>query len=304
MSRRYFIFGAGYSGRAFARLVSGEAFVAGTTRSPERFARLRAAGIEPYIFDGEAISDAVRSELADTTHLIVSAAPIEAGDPVLVAGRDVLATGMPRLAWIGYLSTVGVYGDHGGGWVDESGECRPVSRRSVMRVLAERDWLSFGRETSVAVAVLRLSGIYGPGRNAFVNLAAGTARRLVKPGQVFNRIHVADIAGALEHLGGRSIAGIFNVTDDLPAPPQDVVAYAADLMAVEPPPEIPFETAQISPMARSFYGENKRVSNAAIKQAGYRFMFPDYRAALDSMWAGLNWRGEGETDAASPIKRS
>jgi nucleoside-diphosphate-sugar epimerase len=304
MSRRYFIFGAGYSGRAFARLVSREAFVAGTTRSPEKFARLRAAGIEPYIFDGDAISDAVRSELADTTHLIVSAAPNEAGDPVLGHGRDVLATGMPRLEWIGYLSTVGVYGDHCGGWVDESGECRPVSRRSVMRVLAERDWLSFGRETGVAVAVLRLSGIYGPGRNAFVNLAAGTARRLVKPGQVFNRIHVADIAGALEHLAGRSIAGIFNVTDDLPAPPQDVVAYAADLMAVEPPPEIPFETAQLSPMARSFYGENKRVSNAAIKQAGYRFKFPDYRTALDSMWAERNWRGDGETDAASPINPS
>ena len=134
-----------------------------------------------------------------------------------------------------------------------------------MRVLAEQDWLSFGREAGVAVAVLRLSGIYGPGRNAFVNLAAGTARRLVKPGQVFNRIHVADIAGALKHLAGHSTAGIFNVTDDLPAPPQDVVAYAAEVMGVEPPPEIPFETAQLSPMARSFYGENKRVSNAAIK---------------------------------------
>ena len=126
----------------------------------------------------------------------------------------------------------------------------------------------------------------------------------MKPGQVFNRIHVADIAGALKHLAGRSTAGIFNVTDDRPAPPQDVVAYAADVMGVEPPPEIPFETAQLSPMARSFYGENKRVSNAAIKQAGYRFIFPDYRAALDSMWAERNWRGDGETDAASPINPS
>ena len=195
----------------------------------------------------------------------MSAAPDEAGDPVLGAGREILATRMPRLAWIGYLSTVGVYGDHGGGWVNETSECRPVSRRSVMRVLAEQDWLAFGREAGVAVAVLRLSGIYGPGRNALVNLAGGTARRLVKPGQVFNRIHVADIAGALKHLAGHSTAGIFNVTDDLPAPPQDVVAYAAGLMGIEAPPEIPFETAQLSPMARSFYGENKRVSNAAIK---------------------------------------
>jgi nucleoside-diphosphate-sugar epimerase len=304
MSRRFFIFGGGYSGRAFAQLVAGEAFVAGTTRSPENFERLRAAGIAPHLFDGETIPDAVRSVLASTTHLIVSTAPGEAGDPVLVAGRDVLATLMPHLAWIGYLSTVGVYGDHGGEWVDESSECRPVSRRSMMRVGAEQDWLSFGREAGVAAAILRLSGIYGPGRNAFVNLAGGTARRLVKPGQVFNRIHVADIAGALRHLAGHSLGGIFNVTDDLPAPPQDVVVYAADRMGIAAPPEIPFETAQLSPMARSFYGENKRVSNAAIKRTGYRFVFPDYRAALDAMLTDGNWRGDGRTDAASPINPS
>ena len=192
---------------------------------------------------------------------------------------------MPDLRWIGYLSTVGVYGDHDGAWVDEASECRPVSRRSMLRVAAEQDWLSFGRDVGLPVAVLRLSGIYGPGRNAFVNLANGTARRLVKPGQVFNRIHVADIAGALRHLAQAETGGVFNVTDDLPAPPQDVVAYAAKLMGIAPPPEIPFETAQLSPMARSFYGENKRVSNALIKEAGYSFAFPDYRSAFDRMWA-------------------
>ncbi len=176
---------------------------------------------------------------------------------------------MPNLRWIGYLSTVGVYGDHGGAWVDETSECRPVSRRSIdARRRPNRQWLALGDETALPVAVLRLSGIYGPGRNAFVNLANGTARRLVKPGQVFNRIHVDDIAGALWHLASSDIGGVFNVTDDEPAPPQDVVAYAAELMGVAPPPEIPFETAELSPMARSFYGENKRVSNAAIKAVG------------------------------------
>jgi len=176
-----------------------------------------------------------------------------------------------------------------------------VSKRSVMRVIAERDWLKLGQEIGRPVAVLRLSGIYGPGRNALVNLADGTARRLVKPGQVFNRIHCDDIAGALWHLAGKNLGGIFNVTDDEPAPPQDVVAYAAGLMGVEPPPEIAFETAELSPMARSFYGENKRVSNAAIKAAGYGFAFPDYRSALERMWADGSWR-EGEP--RSPMKRS
>jgi nucleoside-diphosphate-sugar epimerase len=152
--------------------------------------------------------------------------------------------------------------------------------------------------------VLRLSGIYGPGRNAFVNLTNGTAKRLIKPGQVFNRIHADDIAGALWLLSANDLGGIFNVTDDLPAPPQDVVAYAAALMGVEPPPEIPFDAAQLSPMARSFYGENKRVSNAAIKAAGYRFRYPDYRSTFDAMWREGNWAGDGAKDARSPMKRS
>ncbi|TIM82068.1 MAG: NAD(P)-dependent oxidoreductase, partial [Mesorhizobium sp.] len=193
------------------------------------------------------------------------------------------------------------YGDHGGGWMDETAECRPLSKRSMLRVAAERDWLKLGQDIGRPAAILRLSGIYGPGRNALVNLENGTARRLVKPGQVFNRIHCDDIAGALWHLAEGNRGGIFNVTDDLPAPPQDVVAYAAGLMGVTPPPEIPFESAQLSPMARSFYGENKRVANTAIKAAGYRFRFPDYRTAFDHMWAEGSWR-DGE--ARSLMKRS
>jgi len=298
--KQVFIFGAGYSGKAFARANPAAATIFGTTRSPEKFESLSQAGIAPLLFDGT-LTPEISNALKTTTHLIVSVAPEEAGDPVLNAARATIAKDMPALEWIAYLSTVGVYGDHGGGWVDETAECRPVSKRSVMRVAAEQDWLQLGEEIGRPVAILRLSGIYGPGRNALINLAEGTARRLVKPGQVFNRIHCDDIAGALWHLAERNLGGIFNVTDDEPAPPQDVVAHAAGLMGIEPPPEIPFETAQLSPMARSFYGENKRVSNAAIKAAGYGFSVPNYRAALDRMWADGNWR-EGEP--RSPMKRS
>ncbi|AZO04263.1 MULTISPECIES: SDR family oxidoreductase [unclassified Mesorhizobium] len=297
--RRFFIFGAGYSGKAFARANAQHAPISGTTRAPEKFEALRSAGIEPLQFDG-ALSPELGEALARTTHLIVSVAPDEAGDPVLKAAGDALREKMPALEWIGYLSTVGVYGDHGGAWVDETSDCRPVSKRSVMRVAAEQEWLALGREIGKPAAVLRLSGIYGPGRNALANLEEVTARRLVKPGQVFNRIHCDDIAGALWHLAGGNLGGIFNVTDDEPAPPQDVVAYAAGLMGVEPPPEIPFETAQLSPMARSFYGENKRVANKAIKAAGYRFRFPNYRVALERMWAEGNWR---DGAPRSPMRR-
>ncbi|MHA6641123.1 SDR family oxidoreductase [Mesorhizobium sp. A623] len=299
MSReKIFIFGAGYSGKAFSQAMSGAPIV-GTTRSPEKFDALRQAGIAPLLFNGS-LTPKIEAALRETTHLVISTAPDEAGDPVLNAARETIAKNMPALAWIGYLSTVGVYGDHGGRWVDEAAECRPVSRRSIMRVAAEQEWLALGREIGRPVAVLRLSGIYGPGRNAFVNLQNGTAKRLVKPGQVFNRIHRDDIGGALSHLAGQNRGGVFNVTDDLPAPPQDVVAYAAKLMGVEPPPEIAFETAQLSPMARSFYGENKRVANAAIKATGYHFRFPDYRSALNRMWADGNWN---DGAARSPIRR-
>jgi nucleoside-diphosphate-sugar epimerase len=303
MTKQFFIFGAGYSGKAFAAANADGAPVFGTTRSVEKLSSLSRAGIEPCLFDGKQFSAEIRDALRETTHLIVSIGPEEDGDPVLRAAGNAVHDHMPSLEWIGYLSTVGVYGDYGGAWVDEQSACRPVSRRSVLRLAAEQEWLTTAKRTGVPVSVLRLSGIYGPGRNAFVNLANGTAKRLIKPGQVFNRVHVDDIAGALWHLAGRNENGVFNVTDDEPAPPQDVVSYAAGLMGIEPPPEIPFEIAQLSPMARSFYGENKRVSNAAIK-ADYEFALPNYRAALDRMWATQNWKGAGESDARSPMRQN
>jgi nucleoside-diphosphate-sugar epimerase len=301
--RRFLIFGAGYSARAFARLRPQDVAIRGTTRKPQNHERLRRAGIDPLSFDGEALTGEVRAALAEASHLVVSAAPTELGDPVLRAAGDALAEAAPKLRWIGYLSTVGVYGDHGGAWVDESSPTRPVSRRSVLRVAAEAAWLRVAERCGLKVAVLRLAGIYGPGRNAFVNLEKGTAKRLVKPGQVFNRIHVDDIASALWHLAEAELGGIFNVTDDEPAPPQDVVAYAAGLMGVAAPVETPFETAELSPMARSFYSENKRVLNGAIKRTGFTFTFPDYRSGLGRLWSDGTWRGE-DGDAASPINMS
>ncbi|MGN6303290.1 MAG: SDR family oxidoreductase [Mesorhizobium sp.] len=294
------IFGAGYSGQAFARALPAGTTIVGTTRSAEKFAALRDAGITPLLFEGASTPELLAA-LWQATHVVVSIAPDEGGDPALAVVAAGLTESLPALQWIGYLSTVGVYGDHGGGWVDEESACRPVSQRSRRRLEAERQWLELGQRAGLPVAVLRLSGIYGPGRNAFVNLRDGTARRLVKPDQVFNRIHREDIAGALRHLAERNLGGVFNVTDDLPAPPQDVVAYAAALMGVEPPPEIPFETAQLSPMARSFYGENKRVSNAAIRKTGYAFRFPDYHAAFDALWAAGDW---ADGAARSAMKRS
>ena len=295
-----FLFGAGYSARAFAAACP-DADITGTTRSTDRFGALRRIGIRPLLFDGATLTDEAKAALRQATHLVVSIAPGDAGDAVLLAARAAILDAMPQLEWIGYLSTVGVYGDHGGAWVDENSARRPVSRRSVARVAAEDAWLGLGRERGVPLTILRLSGIYGPGRNTFVNMERGTARRLVKPGQVFNRIHVDDIAGALSLLARTRTGGIFNVTDDEPAPPQDVVAYAAAKMGIAPPPAVDFATAELSPMARSFYGENKRVTNARIKALGYRFRFPDYRTALDHLWDSGKWRGEDETDGRRPI---
>jgi nucleoside-diphosphate-sugar epimerase len=290
---RIFIFGAGYSGRAFARRMAGRAeWIAGTTRSEGKLDALARDGMRPVLFDGAALTDAARALLAETTHLVVSAGPQNGEDPVLAAARETILSAMPALEWIGYLSTVGVYGDHDGGWVTEDSECRPSAQRSTERLKAEAGWLDLGRERGVPVAVLRLSGIYGPGRNALVNLAGGTAKRVIREGQVFNRIHVADIAAALEHLGARGLGGVYNVSDDRPCPPQDVIAYAASLMGVAPPPEVRFEDAALSPMALSFWGENKRVSNAKIRATGFDFGYPDHEAALTRMWREDDWRGE------------
>lgn len=281
---RLFVFGIGYSSRAFIERVRDRFdWIGGTTRSAEKAAALQAEGIHPFVFDGTAPGEGIAEAVAAASHVLVSIGPNEGGDPVLNTHADDIAAGCP--SWIGYLSTVGVYGNHDGAWVDEDTPCKPVSKRSVQRVAAENAWIAFANENALPVQIFRLSGIYGPGRNAFENFRKGTARRLIKPGQVFNRIHVADIAGVLEAAMARPSTRIFNVTDDEPAPPQDVVAYAAELLGIDPPPEIPFDSADLSPMARSFYGENKRVSNRRVKQElGYTFLYPNYRTALQALF--------------------
>ncbi|MDD7910037.1 SDR family oxidoreductase [Pseudovibrio exalbescens] len=281
---RLFIFGVGFSSKAFVEAARDQFdWIGGTTRSEEKAAQLKEMGVEPFLFDGEAATDAIREALRTATHVLVSIAPNDGGDPVLNAFLADLAKAQPQ--WIAYLSTVGVYGDHDGAWVTEETECKPVSLRSRQRVAAESQWLQFAHDTDTRLLILRLSGIYGKGRNGFVNLERGTAKRVIKPGQVFNRIHAEDIAGVLKASLSTSAAGIYNVSDDEPAPPQDVVTYAAELMGVAPPPEIPFEEANMSPMGRSFYGETKRVDNAKVKRdMNYTFAYPTYRVALDALW--------------------
>ncbi|MBX5220375.1 SDR family oxidoreductase [Rhizobium sp. NLR8a] len=285
------IFGCGYSGTAIAKAFAGDGVrVSGTTRSAEKMEALRRAGIEAFLFDGETMEEELVRALADVTHVVQSIAPGKA-DPLLGLLNKNGASLLPRLEWIGYLSTVGVYGDHQGAWVSEDTPCLPVSGRSKERLEAEEGWLAMGRERGVPAAVLRLSGIYGPGRNAFCNLEKGTARRLIKKDQVFNRIRVEDIGAAARFLSERGLGGIYNITDDRPGPPQDVIVEAARLMGVEPPPEQVFETAELTPMARSFYGENKRVSNAKLKAAGFEFSFPNYPMSLAQLWLDRRWRG-------------
>ncbi|PDT04034.1 NAD(P)-dependent oxidoreductase [Rhizobium chutanense] len=285
------IFGCGYSGTAIAKALAGDGVrVSGTTRSPDKMDVLGQNGIEAFLFDGETMEAGLVQALADVTHLVQSIAPGKA-DPLLrLLGEDG-ASLLPSLEWIGYLSTVGVYGDHKGAWIDEETPCVPVSGRSKERLEAEAGWLAVGRQRGVPAAVLRLSGIYGPGRNAFCNLEKGTARRLIKKDQVFNRIRVEDIGAATRFLSEHGLSGIYNVTDNRPGPPQDVIVEAARLMGVEPPPEQAFETAELTPMARTFYGENKRVSNAKLKAAGFELSFPDYPMSLAQLWQDGRWRG-------------
>ncbi len=287
-------FGLGYSARALAgRWRAAGMGVTGTSRSPEGVARIAAAGNRGIVFEGTERGRELTAAIASATHVLVSAPPDGDGDPVLRCHATDLAAS-PGIGWIGYLSTVGVYGDHGGAWVDESSALHPVSERSTRRVAAERAWLDFGASSGRPVMIFRLAGIYGPGRNTLENVLAGEARRIIKPGQVFNRIHVADIATTLAASIARPRAGaIYNVTDDEPAPPEDVVAYAADLLAATLPPALDFATAELSPMARSFYGETKRVSNQLIRrELGVDLAYPTYREAAKALLADLRNRGE------------
>ena len=282
---RLFCFGLGYSAQTLAeRLASKGWQVAGTARDAANIDRLAAKGYEVARFAGEPGNREVPKLLRGTTHLLHSIPPGLSGDPVLAHYRKEIA-GLRSLKWVGYLSTVGVYGDQKGRWVDEGTPPKPNSERTEARVEAEQAWLRFGEETGVPVQIFRLAGIYGPGRSVFDKLRAGTARRIRKDGQVFSRIHVEDIASVLEASIARPAAGaIYNVADDEPAAPDEVVAYAADLIGIPPPPEIAFAEADLTPMARSFYEGSRRISNARIKtELGVQLTYPTYREGLASL---------------------
>ncbi|MFK7943698.1 MAG: SDR family oxidoreductase [Paracoccaceae bacterium] len=273
-------FGHGYSARTLARRLLAEGWrVIGTTRSAEKAQTLRFEGVEPVLSLAEAIE-----RLHESTHLLISAGPDAEGDPVLAACSPAIRDAAQDIEWVGYLSTTGVYGDRQGEWVDETSECHPSTRRGKWRLAAEQAWQSI---PGLPLHIFRLAGIYGPGRGPFSKVRNGTARQIIKPGQVFSRTHVEDIASVLQTSMAQPDPGaIYNVCDDLAAPPQDVLAYAAKLLGLPPPPEVDFETADMSPMARSFYAESKRVSNRRIREdLDVELAYPTYREGLAALLA-------------------
>ena len=269
--------GHGFSATYVERLLKPKGWrIIATTRSTERAEAMRARGIEARIGPGSDLT----GRLQEASALLTSVSPNAQGDPFLAEYRDAMNAAQ-HLDWVGYLSTTGVYGDHKGAWVDESTPTRPTTKRGAWREAAEQEWLSL----ALPVHVFRLAGIYGPGRGPFSKVRNGTARRVIKPGQVFSRIHVEDIAQVVIASLSRPRPGaIYNVNDDDPAPPEDVLAYAAELLGLPLPPEVDFETAEMSEMARSFYAECKRTRNQLIKdELGVQLRYPDYKSGLKAL---------------------
>lgn len=279
MTKTLLSFGHGYSARALARLLDDNWRIIGTTRTEDKATALLAEGIEPRIWPGADMATALDA----ATHLLISPAPTEEGDPVLAEFRDAIAARRGQFEWVGYLSTTGVYGDHQGGWVDEQTPLAPATKRGQLRVDAEAAWRAMG----LPLHIFRLAGIYGPGRGPFAKVRSGTARRIIKQGQVFSRIHVDDIAQVLlASITQPNPGAVYNLCDDDPAPPEDVIAHAADLLGLPVPPAEDFETAEMTPMARSFYAESKMVRNDKIKtELGVKLIYPDYRAGLAALLA-------------------
>lgn len=286
MDKTLISFGHGYSAQALAAKLLPQGWqIYGTTRSSDKAAQIAKTGVIPVLWE-----DLATLPLDQASHILVSSGPTSDGDPVLAAMRDQIAQNATRFDWVGYLSTTAVYGDHDGGWVDETTALTPASRRGQMRVDAETAW---GAIPGLPLHIFRLAGIYGPDRGPFAKVRAGKTRQIIKPGQVFSRIHVEDIAQVLAASINRPNPGAaYNVCDDLPAPPQDVIAYAAKLLNVPTPPPEPFDQADMTPMARSFYGENKRVRNDRIKtELGVELAYPDFVSGLDALFQEENQPG-------------
>ena len=276
-----FCFGLGYCADYLsAKLIKQGWQVSATCRTSEKAALLEASGIRPVLLSGRKVTV---TDLGKADHILISVPPEQDGsDPVLNFAEAALAALQDQIKWVGYLSTTGVYGDHQGAWIDEETPAGLLSERGQRRVAAEAQWAA----TGLPMHYFRLAGIYGPGRNSLRALQNGTARRVVKQGQVFSRIHLADITRILEaSIANPNVGRAYSVCDDTPAPPQDVVTYAAELMGVPPPALQDFATAELSPMARSFYEENKRIRNNRIKEElGVSLEYPDYRAGLSALW--------------------
>ncbi|HEY4161599.1 MAG TPA: SDR family oxidoreductase [Dongiaceae bacterium] len=281
-SPHLFCFGLGYSALVLARSLQKKGWkVTGTCREPEKAGEAAPSGIEMLRFDrGHPVPD-IAAHLSRATHLLSSVPPDDAGDPVIDTHGNDIAAAAGRLEWIGYLSTTGVYGDRNGDWVDETSALRPSGERGRRRAAAESAWSALPQPAHL----FRLAGIYGPGRSALDTVRSGNAKRIVKPGQVFSRIHVDDIAAVLHASIAKPEPGTaYNLCDDDPAAPAEVIAFACALLGVTPPPEIPFESAELSPMARSFYDDNKRVRNDRIKhELGVALRYPSYRDGLPAI---------------------
>ena len=280
MNRTLLCFGCGYSATVLAARLTGEGGwrVIGTTRGAEGAARIEAAGAEARFWPESDVS----VELEEATHLLVSVPPGEKGDPVLGSEAKKIAARGPKIRWAGYLSTTAVYGNHDGKWVDERTATAPTTRRGMLRVQAEQGWAALANSAGIPLRVFRLAGIYGPGRGPLAQLASGRKRIILKKNQVFNRIHVDDIANVLRaSIEVSTQESIYNVCDDLPAPPERVIEFAAHLIGSEVPEAVPFERAELSPMARSFYSESKRISNGLMKRDLIKeLQYPDFFAGL------------------------
>ncbi len=285
MLRRAFIFGMGFTGSRFAAALAAKGFsVSGTSRSGASV-----DGVDCYAYGPEAPLPAILPPLDEATHVLLSIPPSGEGDPVLQDFGARLAANT-LLQWVGYLGTTGVYGDRDGGQVDETSALEPTGERGARRVAAEAGWLDLWSGNGLPVHIFRLAGIYGPGRNALEQAKAGTARRLIKPGHKFSRIHVDDIvSGLLASMERPNPGAAYNVCDDMPSESAEVALYAAELLGLEPPPAIAFEDADLSPMALSFYRDNKTVSNARIKQElGVKLRYPTYREGLQALLANYS----------------
>lgn len=288
MSKHIFCFGHGYSCDYLAHALHQQDGwkISGTTRDEEKKIRMADNGVTPYLFDAQNPLPDLAYTLHDVTHLLISTPPDDHGDPVFLAHAPEI-THLPNLQWLGYLSTTGVYGDRAGGEVDESSELRPSSKRGSRRVKAEEQWMSLYHSAGVPVHIFRLAGIYGPGRSALDSVRAGVARRINKPGHAFGRIHVEDIVNILMASMAQPNPGqIYNACDNEPAPSHKVIEYACDLIGRAPPPMVDFEEADLAPITRSFYMDNRRTKNTKVKEElGVRLKYPNYREGLEGCLA-------------------